>query len=222
MVSWFDFLMSKIFTAENHHEVLPFWADFRRNGGEMPVVLTIDHHTDVVRAFRDDSRIVSPGAWSDAESVQCAVEELKHDEHFDWAVRTGLIKSAYIASHTCATAPANGSLHICCDPAWPDENVFFQDPETYRELADSVLESDYLHRQFGEIEQYGKFIFDIDCDYILTAKALAPEDDSYFQMLLAKAEIVTISLERDWVRLLKFRSESITSETIAESISRRL
>jgi hypothetical protein len=210
--------MSKIFTAENHHEVLPFWADYRRNGGEMPVVLTIDHHTDVVRAFRDDSRIVSPGTWSDAESVQCAVEELKHDEHFDWAVRAGLIKSAYIASHTCATTPANEALHICCDPAWPDENVFFQDTETYRKLADSVLESDYLYRQFGEIEQYGKFIFDIDCDCILCEKSLHPSDGTLLSQLLKRSVLITISLESDWVRLLKLPGEKLTSQEIAEKL----
>jgi hypothetical protein len=41
-------------------------------------------------------------------------------------------------------------------------------------------------------------------------------------MLLAKAEIVTVSLEKDWVRLLKFRGENITADTIAETISKML
>ena len=211
--------MKKFFIVENHHEVLPFWAAYRRTHEEAPAVLTIDHHTDVVRAFRDETRLVPQKAWCDENTVQQAVSELKHDEHFDWAIQCGAIREAYIASHTCATTPANDALHICCDPAWPDENVFFQAPETYRELADSVLESDYLFRQFGEIGRYGKFIFDIDCDYILTEKALSPADGSYLKMLLDRAEIVTISLERDWVRLLKFRGENITAEQIAEKIT---
>ena len=154
--------------------------------------------------------------------TELAISELKHDEHFDWAVRSGLIEEAFIASHTCATTPANDKLHICCDPAWPDENEFFRDPEKYRELADSVLETSYLFRQFGELEQYGKFIFDIDCDYILTAHALEPCDAGYLKQLLSQAALITISLESDWVRLLKYRGENINSGLIADKITQML
>ena len=214
--------MAKLFITDYHHGVLPFWAAYQRENFVPLTILTVDHHTDVVRAFRDENRNIAPGSWRNADVVRAAVDELKHDEHFDWAVRCGLIESAFIASHTCATPPANEHLHICCDPAWPDENEFFREPERYRALADSVFETDYLFRQFGEIGKYGKFIFDIDCDYILTEKALFPRDPEFLKMLLAKAEIITMSLEKDWVRLLKFRGENITADIIAETISKML
>ena len=214
--------MSKVFITENHHEVLTFWAAYRREFPEPLNVLTIDHHTDVVQAYRDGTRQIAEGAWQDADCVQQAVSELKHDEHFDWAVRSGLIEEAFIASHTCATVPANDKLHICCDPEWPDENEFFRDPEAYRALADSVLETQYIFRQFGILESYGKFIFDIDCDYILTARALEPCDKEYLNRLLSQAAIITISLESDWVRLLKYRGENINSGLIADKITQML
>lgn len=214
--------MKKFHVVDNHHEVLTFWAALQRETFAPLTVLTVDHHTDVVRAFRDDSRKIAPGAWRDAVVVQQAVSELKHDEHFDWAVRSGLIREAFIASHTCATLPANEKLHVCCDPAWPDENEIFREPEKYRSLADSVLESDYLFRQFGDPEKYGRFILDIDCDYILTEKALYPRDDMFFRRLLEKAEIITVSLETDWVRLLRFRGESISSAQIVSRITNLL
>lgn len=212
--------MKKDFSVTDlHHEVLRFWATWRREHDFMPSVLTLDHHTDVVQAFRNESIVVPEGAWRSEECVERAVAELKHDEHFDWAVRSGLIKEAFIASHTNATAPANGALHICMDPRWGEENDLFREPERLRPLADSVLESDYLYRCFGDIEKYGRFILDIDCDYFLTVKALSPQDDSYFRMLCQKAEIITVSLEKDWVRLLRFRGEEFSAERIVQSIA---
>ena len=180
--------------------------------------MTLDHHTDVVRAFRDESVTVPANSWESEEAVQKAVETLRHDEHFDWALQCGLIRQAFIASHTCATVPANEKLHICCDPAWPDENLLFQEPERFRSLADSVLESDYLYRQFGDLKQYGTYILDIDCDYFLTGKALAPGNDRFFRQMAEQAALITISLESDWVRLLQFRKENLDAPQICRKL----
>ena len=210
--------MKRFFVTEFHHGVLPFWAACRRKEKAPPRLLSLDHHTDVVRAFRDETQRVEKDAWKWEDAVALAVSRLRHDEHFDWAVQSGTISEAFIASHTCATEPANGSLHICCDPRWPEENELFREPEKYRPLADAVLETDYLFRQFGEIEQYGPFILDIDCDYILTSRALAPQDDTYFKELVSKSLMVTLSLESDWVRLLKFPGEKITAQMTADHL----
>lgn len=215
--------MKRIHVTPFHHEVLNFWAAWRRGHGEtMPAVLCLDHHTDVVRAFRDDAAAVEQGAWRSPETVEDAISRLRHDEHFDWAVRSGLVRGVFIASHTRATVPADDALHVLCDPRWPDENEFLRDQERCRPLADSVLESDYLLRQFGGIERYVPFILDIDCDYILTRRALFPEDAAYFDALLRRAELVTVSLESDWVRLLKLPGEDITGTAVAGAIADRL
>ena len=215
--------MKNIHVTPFHHEVLNFWAAWRRGHGEtVPAVLCLDHHTDVVRAFRDDAAAVGQGVWRSPEIVEDAVSRLRHDEHFDWAVRSGLVREVFIASHTRATVPADDALHVLCDPRWPDENEFLRDQELCRPLADSVLESDYLFRQFGAIGRYEPFILDIDCDYILTRRALFPGNAAYFDALLRRAELVTLSLESDWVRLLKLPGEDITGTAVAEAVAGRL
>ena len=215
--------MKRFHVTPFHHEVLAIWAAWRRAHEETPVaVLCLDHHTDVVRAFRDAAAAIEEGAWRSPEAVAGAVARLRHDEHFDWAVKSCLVQEVFIASHTCATPPADGRLHVLCDPRWPGENEFLREPERFRALADSVLESDCLARQFGDIHRYGPFILDIDCDYILTRRALSPRDGGYFNALLRRAELVTVSLESDWVRLLKLPGEDLTGTDIASAVEARL
>ena len=214
--------MKRFHVTPFHHGVLTFWAAWRRAHETTPVrVLSLDHHTDVVRAFRDDAAEIGEGAWRSPETVESAVARLRHDEHFDWAVKSGLVEEVFIASHTCATVPADRRLHVLCDPRWPEENEFLREPERCRALADSVLEGDYLFRQFGDIGRYGAFILDIDCDYFLTRRALSPRDGGYFDTLLCRAELVTVSLESDWVRLLKLPKEDITGPFVASAVKTR-
>ena len=215
--------MKRFHVTPFHHEVLTFWAAWRRTHAETPVaVLSLDHHTDVVRAFRDAAAGIEEGTWRHPEAVESAVARLRHDEHFDWAVKSGLVQEVFIASHTRATPPADDRLHVLCDPRWPEENEFLREPERFRALADSVLESDYLDRQFGDIGRYGAFILDIDCDYLLTRRVLSPRDGGYLDALLSRAELVTVSLESDWVRLLKLPGEDITGPGIASLLKTRL
>ncbi|MBQ9501894.1 MAG: UPF0489 family protein [Lentisphaeria bacterium] len=215
--------MTEFRIASFHHEVLAFWAAWKREHGDTELnVLCLDHHTDVVRAFRDDSVPVGEGAWRNPEAVRDAISRLRHDEHFDWAVRSGLVEEVFISSHTRATVPACDALHVLCDPRWPDENEFLRNQERYRALADSVLESDYLVRQFGGIDRYGPFILDIDCDYFLTRRALFPRDSACLDALLRRAELVTVSLESDWVRLLRFRNEDISGPVVAAALAERV
>ena len=215
--------MNKFQIVPLHHEVLTFWAAWKREHEDAELsVLCLDHHTDVVRAFRDGSVPVGEGAWRSPEAVADAIRRLRHDEHFDWAVQSGLVGEVFISSHTRATPPACEALHVLCDPRWPDENEFLQNQECYRDLADSVLESDYLVRRFGGIERHVPFILDIDCDYFLTRRALFPRDASFFHALLRRAELVTVSLESDWVRLLRFKNEDISAPVIAEALADRV
>lgn len=209
-----------LFSVDLHHQVLIPWAEWKQQDPEPfpPAVLSLDHHLDVVRAFRDDTVPVEAGSWRDLQTVSRAVEKLKHDEHFDWAVQSGLVQKVVIASHTRFTEPANENLIVRCDPLWPDENIFFQNMGSFRSLADSVLESSYLERQFGSLDQYGCFILDIDCDYFLTAASLHPEDAEYFSEMVKKAVLITVSLESDWVRILRLPGENITGNSIKNEL----
>ena len=60
-----------------------------------PQVISLDFHTDTLSAARRGLAIPA-GAWQDAGLLRDAVQTLHHDEHFDWALRTGLISRADI------------------------------------------------------------------------------------------------------------------------------
>lgn len=69
-----------------------------------PHVLTLDHHTDTLPAFaRYDGTHAEPHEKridrADGEALRRAIRDLRHDEHFDFAVGNGIISSAAIFSH---------------------------------------------------------------------------------------------------------------------------
>lgn len=109
-----------IYVFEDHATALQPWAEYRRRLAASPYLLTLDHHTDTRDAFtsllsRDDElfRIIDPDERNDAfekriasmiervdfrseHSVQDAVSKLRHDEHIDAAIRSGIISHAFI------------------------------------------------------------------------------------------------------------------------------
>lgn len=197
----------------NHHEVLIPWAEWREKYApdRAPEVVVLDHHTDVVRAWRDPSRRAEN--W---RSAAAAVPELRHDEHLDWAVQSGLVSRCTILAHVNRTPPASDRLVVRRDDAFPEENIMLNRPDEFRPLADRLLESDFLERNLGPIPEF--FILDIDCDYFPTEAALHPGDAAYFHTLVARAQLVTLSRESDWVRILRLPGESVTGASVAAEL----
>lgn len=213
-------IIDKIHIVENHHEVLLPWAEYRLANGEKetPSVLVLDHHTDVLPAFRDANIVVKEECWKDLDFLKENIQKLQHDEHLHFAVVSKLVKECIISACVNGTVPAHPDLKICWDERWEDENKVFSDPEKYRFLADRILEKSYLEERFGK-NLPENFILDIDCDYFATMKSLAPGDRSYFDDMVDRAQIITISKERDWVRLLRFPGENqLTAEKIIETL----
>ena len=208
----------KLSIVDAHHEVLIPWSLRRMaEGGPAPDVWVLDHHTDVLAAFRDPARAPGRDDWRDPEKVRRAVSELRHDEHFDWALKSGLIRSCTTASHVDATPPSDSRMHIRKADGWMDENHVFADPERFRPLADSVLESDHLRKVFGDVPPPG-FLLDIDCDCFHTWRSFHPKDPEFFQELKRKAVQITVSLEPEWVRLLRFPGETFTARDILRAL----
>ena len=88
--------------------------------------------------------------------------------------------------------------------------------DSARSAALQVLERRFLARQIPEIPE--PLILDIDLDYFLCDAALHPSDPSFFLELAERARLITVSLERDWVRLLRFRGECISADSLWESL----
>ncbi len=209
-----------------HHHALREWARHRRTVDVPPTLLTFDHHTDTLPAFGRAARseeerrewIAAFDYHSDA-SVDAALALLRHDEHIDLALRAGVVSRAVIIAHADHSGCANPAIQVCADASWPEMQLLLNDPSLFRPLADSFLTSSFLESRLKEAEYEPEpgFIFDLDCDAILTEKALHPPDSNCLKELLKSAGLITISHEEDWLKLLKLDSQ-LTCNKIVDAI----
>ena len=206
------FSMKKIFTADLHHQVLVAWECCRRTVGAALPVLSLDFHTDVLNCARR-------GVEFPAEALR-AVEVLHHDEHFDWALRVGIISRAVIiALSPCAVPPEHPALEVRRSELLPEMDVMLNDSAAFRPAAEMVLDDRFLEPLLADGFPQGRYILDIDCDYILCRKALTPERDSLLRRLINGAETVTFSREDDWIKILKLPGENICGSDIVAALS---
>lgn len=207
-------------TTALHHEVLRPWAEWRRTRPGCPDVISFDFHTDTLSAVRRGIPAPEPGAWQNRTAVENAVAVLHHDEHFDWALRSGLVGRVLIFS----IAPQNGPcsherMEVLRHPDLPDINDLLNQPESFRPLAEQMLSDRWLKPLLEHCRDWhNPLILDFDCDYILTGKTMSVPAHSVFTELLRKADLVTFSRESDWVRLLCFPGETITGESVADTL----
>lgn len=150
------------------------------------------------------------------ENVLEDIKLLRHDEHFDYALKYKLISKAVIISHTPAVTDLPQGLQVIYDENFPEDEPL--NSELYRKYFDNALEDEHLtkYQQFLPTENY---ILDIDCDYFKTEKSLAPAKSEIFFELLRNARMITVSLEHDWVRLLTFERGTFSSEYIVKRLT---
>jgi hypothetical protein len=192
--------------------VIGAWAESCRAAGEALPVLSLDFHTDVLNC-------VSRGVESPVD-VERAVEILHHDEHFDWSLRAGIISRAVIiALSPCAVEPEHPALEVRRSRLLPDMDVMLNDSASFRPAAEMVLDDRFLEPLLADGFPRGRYILDIDCDYILCRKALSPEKDSLLRSLMNGAETVTFSREDDWIKILKLPGENICGSDIVAALS---
>ena len=201
--------------VEQHHQVLIPWTRLARRTGRRYHAVTLDHHTDVLPAF-GRSAVKGTFDFHSEEAVLSALALLRHDEHIDWALRAEVLASARILSHESFTPCAHPAMTVRCDSVWPETQEILNGSPRAVFAAEQVLETEYLRRGIPEIPE--PLILDVDLDNFLCARALHPRDASYFLELAERAELITVSLERDWVRCLRFRGETISAESLFEDL----
>ena len=186
-----------VYLVEDHHHALVPWREVCRELGTPPHVLTLDHHTDTLPAFTHYNEVHGTRHLLRIP-VEEALDDLRHDEHFDFAVRNNLIRSATIFSHVNFAIDVNPTLQIIHDPP-PDES-----PETLAAYYAKILESDFLRRNLEQapLPCTVPYILDIDLDCFKGERSVMPEDPAVFRDLVRNAAAITICRERDWVRLL--------------------
>ena len=191
-----------VYIVEEHHHVLIPWAAEREKLGIAPHVLTLDHHTDTLPAYThyDETHSTPHEKYFDRKSrnaIEQALQDLRHDEHFDLAVKNQIIASAAIFSHVNYARDVNPAVSIIHDPP-KDETI-----ETLGKYYALTLETEFLQKNLERAPLPQRpFILDIDLDCFKGEKSIAPQDKSIFLKLIRDASAITISRERDWVRLL--------------------
>lgn len=210
----FFILKKKIFEVSLHHEVLPGWEEWSRHAGHGLPVICLDFHNDVLDCRRRGIEL--PGNAAEA------VEKLHHDEHFDWALRRGVLSESLIISWSeCTVAPAHPALQVRHAQQMPEMSVMLNEPEKFRPVAEMVLEDRFLMQLLPEGIPSGDYILDIDCDCIMCEAALHPENGSFIDALAEHALGISLSHEDDWVKILRLPGENITGRSVAGELIRR-
>ena len=214
--------------VEHHHEVLPYWAAFRRTQDSAPRLLTLDHHTDTSRPFRRHLRrqaraqkqhlsdameqqlsrqLVDQIDHSDARTIEIAMETLGNDEHVVAAINADIIRSAFVIAHNAADTAQDIYLEhkIICRGV--DEYLH---AGRTRPQPDNVLEADFLTQRLEDFDDILKtldepllrdapFILDIDLDYFNTLRAVRPDAPELIRTLAQEAALLTIATEPSFV-----------------------
>ena len=214
--------------VEHHHEVLPYWAKFRRTQPFAPRLLTLDHHTDTSRPFRRHLRrlaraqnqslsveieqersqkLLSQLDYSSDQSMDFAMEMLSNDEHVMTAIGADIIRSACVIAHNAADT--NEDVYL-------EHKVICRGVDEYlrngrkRPLPDNVLEADFLAKRLHDFDEILKklgepllreapFILDIDLDYFNTLRAVRPDTPELIRTLAEEAALITVATEPEYV-----------------------
>ncbi len=148
-------------------------------------------------------------------------DNLRHDEHLDFAVQTDMINSAFILARNENPSSSNPNVHIAGgNREYGDQRLI-----EYRAASDPslALETEHLGAALRKAEDYkpaffDQFILDIDCDYFNTEESLYPGDTGAFDRLVRQSGIITIALEPECVKICRTKGSSLTSEMILERL----
>ncbi|MCH4568355.1 UPF0489 family protein [Bacillus sp. ES1-5] len=108
-----------IYIVDDHHHALEPWAIYRKESHEAPILVTLDHHTDRLNAFlkycywqykgendendrkREECREIQVQHidYNDMHTVKSAINNLRFDEHIDTAIKSNIIKNAFIINY---------------------------------------------------------------------------------------------------------------------------
>ena len=210
-------MTQKIHIVDQHHQVLNSWAELRRKLPEPPAVWSLDYHTDTLPAFRGEKPAPEFGDFRHPEKVSDAVAALRHDEHFDWALRSGIVSGIHLGICGAETdIIAHPAISVRRPAGLPAPEIILNTPEDARAMLENFLSDETLIQMFPRLPRPGeKYILDIDCDCILCRRTLCPASAAIWTELLKNASLITLSRENDWVRILKLPGETITGDEIA-------
>ena len=145
--------------------------------------------------------------YSDARTIEAAMETLGNDEHVVAAIGADIISSAFVIAHNAADTDQDIYLEhkIICRGV--DEH---QSAGRTRPQPDNVLEADFLAERLRDFDDILKaldepllrdapFILDIDLDYFNTLRAVRPDTPDLIRRLAQEAVLLTVATEPEFV-----------------------
>lgn len=230
--------------VDSHYKVLTSWAEYRRTLKSAPRLLTLDHHTDTSKPFRnfiaktiglDKSQVenirstfLSELNYNDSKSLALAMSRLSNDEHIVTAIKTDIISAALVIAHNAYDTDINtyNEHKIICRAVDRKPNSEKLERSDY----DAVLETSFLEpliESFNMILNEASeasledlpYILDIDLDYFNTADSIKPINVSAFKNLAKNAGLITIATEPEYVKHCALDPE-ISSSTLLSALTK--
>ncbi|MGE3975264.1 MAG: UPF0489 family protein [Bdellovibrionales bacterium] len=228
-----------VFVVESHHNVLPAWAQLRSALQEPPRLITLDHHTDTSKPFRNflnkmyssedpqleimRSHFISKIDFKNLAVLSETLKNLSNDEHVITAIQSRIISSAFVIAHKAQ----NTDLSVYQEHQVMCRTVEQQSP-LKRNDYDQVLESIFLDELIGsfntslsELKQKAlcevPYILDIDLDYFNTRASIHPKNAETFLKLVSGAALVTVATEPEYVKHCSLDAD-LSSEELLKSL----
>jgi hypothetical protein len=213
-----------IVVVDSHHKAIAAWANCRASKNVAPRLITLDHHTDTSKPFRNylnthygrdyefaenlRANWLQDLDFRNSQTVDLAISKLSNDEHIITAIKTDIISSAFVVAHNAINTDFSvyKEHKVVCrgvDKGLKDNNT--------RASYDEVLESPFLDwalSSFNEILIQARelqlhqspYILDIDLDYLNTFKSVQPKDSNTLRQLAAGADLITLATEPEYVK----------------------
>lgn len=225
----------KIYIVERHHEVLEAWEKYQGYK-----VITLDSHTDTKVCFigKNLNREQGINDYKNSnKSIAQIIENLKNDEHIDFATSSGMISKVFTITHD-VSSNKNENPNTC-NKDGIEQNGYKEEPiiqyknvdyvnnnypteGTYTYTRIHALSYDFLSNAISFFERIDpncldQYILDIDLDYICTMYAF-DTDLTVLKSLIKNADAITIAKESNCVKLESnsFKGE-LEDETIEKS-----
>jgi hypothetical protein len=224
-MSWEVIGTKDVYTVDNHHDVIMAWHRQFLKAGPIALI-SFDYHTDLRKAFSlraSQASLIESGQnqfiqnrlsrvdITCSSSIASAITELRHDEHIDFAIQTGIVKAAFVSLGCGSPGMPHKDVHVYSfDPCIPTCRRSPHNEACLMKRAGMVIESEILSPRVVDMEKKigcglhaGNMVLDVDLDIFNRRKAIAPNDISVFHHLIQSAMLVTIAREPNCVANLK-------------------
>jgi hypothetical protein len=227
-----------IYIVNSHNRVLEAWEKIPPCN-----VFTLDYHTDTKKAFsayaywRADSEKKAgkcpiphvregelvqeklQGYRENRLSIRTINDNLRHDEHIDFSVRTGIAEKVFVLSRNRNEGSANPRVYQHhSESDYEGEPIVEYPLDTEPGLTDRILSDAVSEARSLDDGFFDRYILDLDCDFFTTCKSLNPDTSEVFGDLVSRAEMITIAKEPECVKICRREGSGLTGEIIKDRL----